>query len=185
MKPILYAMASLETTPAPITDAKRKFLSRRPRRLFVFAGLLLAVVAAVLALRSRSDPLQRQLIGVWKLEQQSTIGRDERIVEFREGGRYLIYLKQNGKYEPESTLDGWRTSRGDLVLALTNPDAFAKDASIGQRLKDAAQIIGDRLNGAYSNRYTVVDEGDGTIEFVPQSKNDQPFKLQRMQNPLQ
>lgn len=161
MESIIYAMASPETTPAPITETKRKLASRRS--LCLLAAVLFTATAAVLVMQSRTDPLERRLVGVWALQSSPQYGDYERMIEFHKDGRFWAYPK--GKRDIESDPSEWRISGGDFVMVSDNP-LNSKGVSIGRRLGEMTRRIGDPFNAARSARYTVKDEGGGTITLT-------------------
>ncbi len=160
-EPIIYAMASLETTPAPIVKTKRKFPSRR--LLYLFAAVVLAATAAVLVMRFRTDPLERRLVGVWALRSSPQFSTYERMAEFHKDGRFWVYPK--GQRDVESDPSKWCISGGDFVMVNEDP-LNSKGVSIGGRLREMTRRIGDPFNALRSARYSVKDEGGGTITLT-------------------
>ncbi|MBA3484798.1 MAG: hypothetical protein H0T51_23605 [Pirellulales bacterium] len=154
-------MASLETTPVPIAETKRRFTARK--LLYVLAGALLATTAAVLVMRSRTDPLERRLIGVWQLRNSPSYSTSERMIEFRHSGRFWVYPK--GHRDVESEPSDWDVSDGDLVIVCDDP-LTSKGASVGRKLKEAARRIFDLSNTQRAYRYAIRDDGSEKITMT-------------------
>jgi hypothetical protein len=127
------------------------------------AAVLLAATAAMLVMHSRTDPLERRLVGVWALQSSPQYSDYERMIEYHKDGRFWAYPK--GKRDVESDPSEWRISDGDFVMVSDNP-LNKKGVSIGRRLGEMARRIGDPFNASRSARYTVKDEGGGTITLT-------------------
>jgi hypothetical protein len=145
-------MASLETTPAPVVETKRRFVSRRFLLLLVIAGMLLTALTAVLLDRAQSDQMRRRFVGVWESE--------HRRFEFHPDGYLRSYRREDrGTGLPQ---DSWHISDGDLVL-VSGDSPLPKNASFRRRVEGAAQRLKESLGHRNSARFDVEVEGADTI----------------------
>jgi hypothetical protein len=130
----------------------------------VILGALIAA-AAVIALRRGAHPLERRLLGAWELMSTPSGTSAERIIEFRDDGRFWVYPK--GKRHVITDVCEWQISEGALVTVLDNPlGAQRGSASAGKQLREIVRRIIDPRNVARSYRYSVRDDGEDTITIT-------------------